>query len=388
MVAVNDRRSTDDNVGSVDQKATSWLHFNIHDRLGVRVDSSAPTASLLDDMFQCFRTEKTVPDDLTITEAFEAVDAAAFLEDDYIYTENSLEMRAAKAQIVTDGDHFRLHGPGELLTSALPLIDRLLVQRSVGMIHAATVSYRSHGIALPAAGGTGKTSTMAKLMKEPGFAFMGDDWAFLSDSGELLGFAKPMFIKPHHRPIYPHLFQGARKPMVPVALSRPVGKLTTIVHPVVSRYPRLARFSRRWSPEHRMVHPSRALPNAELRSSATLALSVYFERFSGHRIRLEARDPNWMRVRMMGNFHVEMPHHSQEMVTALGAVGMVPLDRAFSEKAEVLQAALGNKPAYVLQVPRSMPPDEASDEIVRSLTGLLKDLGLTDESNDLDGLSS
>lgn len=388
MGDLSDEPSSENDFDRVDRPASSWLMFNIHDRLGVRVDRLAPTASLLDDMFQCFRTEETVPDDLTVTEAFETVASPAFLEDDYIYSENSLEMRAAKAQVVTDGSHFRLHGSGELLTSALPLIDRLLVQRRVGMIHAATVSYRSHGIALPAAGGTGKTSTMAKLMKEPGFAFMGDDWAFLSEGGELLGFAKPMFIKPHHRPIYPHLFQGARKPMVPVSLSRPVGKLTTVVHPVVSRYPRLARFSRRWSPEHRMVHPSRALPNAELRSSAMLALSVYFERYAGNQIRLEPRDPEWMLARMMGNFHVEMPHHSQEMTTALGAVGMVPLHKAFSEKAEVIQAALGNKPAYVLQVPRGMPPDEASDEIVRSLTGLFKDIGLTDQSDDLDGPSS
>jgi len=378
MIVVNDGPAGD-GTNSVDQPTRSWLKFNIHDRLGMRVDRLAPTASLLDDMFQCFRTEEPVPDHLTITEAFETVASPSFLEDDYIYSENSLEMRAAKTQVVSDGDRIRLHGSGELLTSALPLIDRLLVQRGVGMIHAATVAYGDYGIALPAAGGTGKTSTIAKLMKEPAFAFMGDDWAFLSDRGELLGFAKPMFIKPHHRPIYPHLFQGARKPMVPVSLSRPVGKLTTIVHPLVSRYPRLARVSRRWSPEHRMVPPSLALPNAEVRQSATLALSVYFERFGGNQVQVEERDANWMLARMMGNFHVEMPHHSQEMVTAVGAVGMVPLHRTFGEKAEVIHAALGNKPAYVLRLPRTMPPDETSDEIVRSLTELIKDLGLTDQ---------
>ncbi len=134
-----------------------------------------------------------------------------------------------------------------------------------------------------------------------------------------------------------------------------------------------------------MVHPSRALPNAELRNAATLALSVYFERFRGSEIQLEERDANWMLARMMGNFHIEMPQRSQEMVTALGAVGMVPLHQAFSEKAEVIRAALRKKPAYVLQVPRSMPPDEASDEIVRSLIGLLKHLGLTDDADDSGG---
>jgi hypothetical protein len=379
MIAANDGTSGEGTNG-VEQPTSSWLMFDIHDRLGIRVDRAAPTASLLEDMFQCFRTEQSVPDHLTISEAFEAVGSPSFLENDYIYSDMSLEMRAAKVQVVSDGDRFRLHGSGELLTSTLPLIDRMLVQRSVGMIHAATVCYGNHGIALPAAGGTGKTSTMAKLMKQPKFAFMGDDWAFLTDRGRLLGFAKPMFIKPHHRPIYPHLFQGARKPMVPVSLSRPVGKLTTIAHPVVSRYPRVARVVRRWSPEHRMVHPSLALPNAEVRTSAMLSLSVYFERFDGDRVQIEERDADWMLARMMGNFHVEMPHHSQELVSALGAVGIAPLHKTFGEKADIIKAALADKPAYVMKVPRAMLPDRMSDEMVRSLIELLEDLGFTDRA--------
>ena len=130
------------------------------------------------------------------------------------------------------------------------------------MIHAATMAYRGHAIALPAAGGTGKTSTAAKLMRREGWSFMGDDWAFLAEDAMLLGYAKPMFIKPHHRAIYPHLFEGVRKPLVPSRLSSSVGRLTTVVHPYVIRYPRLADFSRRWSPEHRMVDAGDRVPRA------------------------------------------------------------------------------------------------------------------------------
>ena len=41
---------------------------------------------------------------------------------------------------------------------------------------AATVSIDGDGVALPAAGGVGKTSTIAKLMRCPGVGFMGDDY--------------------------------------------------------------------------------------------------------------------------------------------------------------------------------------------------------------------
>lgn len=248
------------------------------------------------------------------------------------------------------------------------------------MFHAATVAYKGFGIALPAAGGTGKTSTIAKLMRRKGFAFMGDDWAFLSADGHQLGFAKPMFIKPHHRPIYPHLFEGARKPLVPKSLSRPVGRMTTVVHPAVVRYPRLADALRRWSPEHRMVSPSRALPGSEIVESAPLAMAVFVERYEGARTRLQERTTSWMVDRMIGNFHIEMAGFSQHVVAAFGASSVLSQRRFFEEKADVITRALDDRPCYVLRVPRVLSADQASDDIVGHLDVLVQDIGPTREA--------
>ena len=158
------------------------------------------------------------------------------------------------------------------------------------MIHAATVAYRGQAIALPAAGGTGKTSTMAKLMRREGWTFMGDDWAFLSDDAQLLGYEKPMFIKPHHRPIYPHLFEGARKPLVPVRLSRGVGRVTTVVHPLRDPLPAAwptspggGRPSTGWSPREQ-AFPGRQADHGGARSRRRSTSS-------GTR----ARGPGWSR---------------------------------------------------------------------------------------------
>jgi len=239
------------------------------------------------------------------------------------------------------------------------------------MIHAATMAYRGHAIALPAAGGTGKTSTVAKLMRREGWSFMGDDWAFLTEDATLLGYAKPMFIKPHHRAIYPHLFEGVRKPLVPSRLSQSVGRLTTVVHPYVIRYPRLADFSRRWSPEHRMVSPETAFPGRELTTSAPLAAAVYVERFEGARSRIVERTSEWMVDRMLGNFHIEMAGFSQQVVTGLAATSVVPWREHFAAKGLVLNKALDGRPCHLLQVPSSYTADEASDDIVRHLEQLL-----------------
>jgi hypothetical protein len=330
-------------------------------------------------MFSCFRTQ-TRPSpqpDLFVSAPLEDVADLAHLENEYSYDENTLVMHAARAQVVHENGQFRLHGSSELLTSSLPLVDRLMVTKGAAMFHAATVEYKGLGVALPAAGGTGKTSTISKLMKlQDDFGFMGDDWAFVDADKQMLGFAKPMFIKPHHRPLYPHLFEGVRKPLVPVGLSRPVGRLTTVLHPYVIRYPRLAATSRRWSPEHRMVMPDRALPNNRITSSAPLAVSIYVERYTGSRLRLVETSTEWMVDRMIGNFHIELPSHSQAMFAALGACNLLPQRRHFEEKANILEKALDGIPTYLMQVPASDSPDVASDAIVESLFGVLRKIGV------------
>ncbi|MBO0825241.1 MAG: hypothetical protein J2P27_15530, partial [Actinobacteria bacterium] len=262
-----------------------------------------------------------------------------------------------------------------------PLLDRVLVERNVAMIHAATVAIQGRGIALPAAGGVGKTSTIAKLMRHRGVAFMGDDWAFVSAEGDLLGFAKPMFIKPHHRAIYPHLFNRVRKPLVPKRLVRPFGRLATRVHPVIVRYPRLAAFTRQWSPEHMIVTPQEALQGAPIAQSAPLAAAVYVERHDGAEPSLRELERSEMVARMLGNFHSEMTAYSREVVNLLGATGFVPLHDIFVDKATVLGKALENVPTYLLQVPVSYDADRASDVIVSQLASVTNMLGISLEDS-------
>ncbi|HEU4348824.1 MAG TPA: hypothetical protein VFR35_13685 [Actinoplanes sp.] len=362
-----------------------WIPFDVHGRVRMRVSRSAPTAPQLATMFADFLVpdgdvDGDKPADLTVTGDFEDVTGVAFAEDDFSYRDDAVCLRSPRLQIRRDGARMRLNGGGELLTTVLPLLDRLMVERGAAMIHAATVSINGRGIALPAAGGVGKTSTIAKLARLPGIGFMGDDWAFVTATGELLGFAKPMFIKPHHRPIYPHLFARARKPLVPRSLSRPVGRLTTIVHPFVVQYPRAAAFVRKWSPEHMMIAPKDALPTVPVVRSAPLAASVYVERHDGPAAQLREIDQPEMVARMLGNFHIEMTVHSREIVNLLGATGLVPLHRLMGDKAAVLASALTGLPTWLLQVPREWSADRASDTIVAELETVTSALAPTEDA--------
>ena len=182
---------------------TKALHFDIHGRVMLRVEADAPAAAQLQSMLACFATDTERPADILVDDRLEPMPEAGLVEHELAYTENSVRFQADRVQVVRDAKQWRIHGPGELLTSVVPVLDAAMVGRGAGMIHAATMAYRGHAIALPAAGGTGKTSTAAKLMRREGWSFMGDDWAFLAEDATLLGYAKPMFIKPHHRAILP-----------------------------------------------------------------------------------------------------------------------------------------------------------------------------------------
>jgi hypothetical protein len=351
------------------------LQFDVHGLVTMAVESEAPTADQLSTMFGAFRTETITPvPDIEVKGSVVTRPGMSLLEHELAYDDEAVFMPHAGVQIVHAGGHWQVQGAGELLTSVLPVLDLVAVQHGYAMIHAATMEIDGIGVAMPAAGGTGKTSTIAKAMRWPDTAFMGDDWAFVSEQSELLGYAKPMFIKPHHRPIYPHLFQGVRKPLVPPLLSGPVSRLTTMVHPAFARRPKLAAFTRRWSPEHRMVAPSLALQGKRISARAPLGLVVFVERWQGSDVRTFERDAAWMTSRMLGNWHIEMSRHSRDVLTSLGASGLVSLDEIFAQKASLLRAAMANCRMALMQVPAAMSADEASDAIVARLRSLVGEL--------------
>jgi len=352
----------------------SWNYYDIHGLVGMRVDDAAPAAAQLATIFACFAVKDPVSPDLVVMGRLDPLHEAGNLENDLRYTADTVELLHDRVQIRRREDGFDVFGPGELLTPVVALLDVLMVERGAAMFHAATVAYQGIGIALPAAGGTGKTSTIAKLMKRPGYTFMGDDWAFISNKGEQLGYAKPMFIKPHHRAIYPHLFEGHRKPLVPSSLSRPIGRLTTVVHPYMVRKPRLADLARRWSPEHRMVTAEHALPSATVTSRAPLALSVFIERYDGARTRLTECSTEWMVDRMIGNFHIELSRPSRDVIEAMSATSIVPTRGHLMHKGDVLHEALVDLPCYLLRVPSVLTADEASDDVVNHLHQLVQDI--------------
>jgi hypothetical protein len=345
------------------------LSFDIHGLVAVRVEPGTPGEAQLRDMLSPFIGESSAPRQLRIAADISRFTPQSHAEDAYRYTEESLFIPEDRVQVSLTDEGYRVEGRGELLTAVIPLLDRLCVQGNTAMVHAAMVDYQGAGVLLPAWGGVGKTSTVAKLLALPGVGFMADDWGFLSSDGTLRSYAKPMFIKPHHRAIYPDLFQGTRKPLAPGWLTPTISRLATAVHPVIVRYPRTASFTRRWSPEHRMVHPEEVFGPERISSAAPARLAIFLERYDGSDAQLEPSSIEWMTSRIVGNFHSELPMVSRRLIEAMGATGLVPLQAHFGEKAAVVEQALQKVPCWRLRLPVSWSADRASDfvcQVVRS----------------------
>jgi hypothetical protein len=340
-----------------------WLPFDLHGAVRMRVRADAPGAAQLAEMFAAFRCDDVAVADLTVDPSFEELDGAVHAGDGDRYTDEALHLAAARVQVVLDGVGFRVHGSGELLTTVLPLVDRVAVRRGIAMVHAAAVQRDGRGLLLAGTGGAGKTSTVARLVGSGEMRLMGDDWAFAAAGGRLLGFAKPLLLRPHHRDLYPHLFsvRSRRKPLIPPALGAPMGRLATAVHPTLVRYPQAARVLRRWSPEHLSVTPQEAFPEAEVADEAQLAAALYIERAERDDIVADSMDPEWMASRLLGNFHDELPRHSRALLERMCATGLDELHELFGEKQRVLADALQDATCLRLRVPARLLAGEASE---------------------------
>jgi GT2 family glycosyltransferase len=351
--------------------AAGWLRFAVHDRVGVRVAADAPGAPQLRDMLAPFLVEECARADLTIGARRDPVEPLVRV-DGHRRGERALELPARGLQVVVGpGGALRLNGDGELLVPTLALLDHALVRREAAMVHAAAVCRDGRAVCIAGAGGAGKTSAALLLALSRGDGFMADDWCFVAADGRLLGYAKPLFLRPHHRALLSGTSAGRRAPSAPPALVRPLGAVATALHPMASRRPRVARIARRWWPEYRIVPAREALHGTTVVAAAPLAAALFVERAACAEPVLEPRSAAWMADRLLSSFHAELPGRARDLQVAMADSGLLSLERLFSGKAAVLRRGLADRPAFRLRVPAPLGAREAAEAIAAAVDVVL-----------------
>lgn len=339
-------------------------------------DSNAVTTQILREQWQYF-AEPEVPGavDLTVcatkADVLSGVDRReASLADDVEYGDNWAYVPKYEFAIARQDDRWFIGSDRETGRLSSVLLDYLLLDRGLALIHSAAVELDDGAVLLSGWGGVGKTSALARLILESGARFMADDWAFVTAAGTVMSLPKPMYIYTYHQALYPHLFHARHKPLIPQRLARPVKASRKIVRPFFERFPRFEGFARRWSPEHMKVMPDRAFPDSPIRDEARLGCVLFVERVSAGRVHLREIDLPTLTQRMSAVMYHDHASSSRELALLLGGAGVMPLATMPSVKVDLLSSAFSGVPTAVLSIPRTSPHEDVGMHVLNAYRDL------------------
>ncbi len=289
----------------------------------------------------------------------------------YEYTADTTWIVEYDVAVTGTEDGYRLACRRDPLPFMQPLIQHRLLSQGHGLIHAAAIAIDKRGVAIPAWGGTGKTSAIVELTRLPASAFLSDDCCILSAGGELLSFPKPFFVYPYHRALFPHLFLRKRKPLVPVWLLPAVHRLREVARPVFMKHPRLENLARGVTPEHMKVPARTALPDARFVDRVPLRAVLFAGRYGGGKARLDPYDRERAARRVVANWFMELGAPARQMLVGCCATSLWSLDYFMHELHAIAVEAFARVPVYDLRLPDTLPPDQTGKEIARSVQQVL-----------------
>lgn len=331
-----------------------WLDFDIPGVLGLRVSTSAPAAERLRTTMAGFAVDQEVPEDIVLRGELELMLDAALVADELVHNASAVHFRRRHLQVVTDGDRYRLNGPGAV-DALLPVLDLATPSRGAAVVHAASIGYHGGALALPAAPGIALSGAVASLAGRPGYSLMGHSWALLLADGRLLGVEVPT-LTDVDRSAYGKVARAARVAPLPPPVSRSLDRFTELIRPGGAK---------RATPVACSVGPPQEAP---------LLVVAFVERYEGARTRVAKRDRAWMVQRLLGDFTIQQPRACRDVQTGLAATSHLALGPFLEDKARVVEASLAHASCFAVQVPAVYDPGVVSDEVVRGVEDLLRAL--------------
>jgi len=348
-----------------------WLYFNIHDLVSMRVQAGHASERSVRLVFDPFEVEALERVDLTLQYESPAIGVHSLASESYLFTDRHVYLNSYKLHLVREEEGYILASRRDLLPFVNPVIQVLLLGRRHSFVHGAAVAVDGKGVLLPGWGGTGKTSAIVSLLNQvPGASFLSDDYTIVSADGRLLSFPKAFFIYPYHHALFPHLFKGKHKPLVPPLFSGVLEKVRTVVRPTIMAFPTLENLARRITPEHMQIPARRALPNAAFAETAPLEKVLFVERYSGTGTVVGEFPMDEVVRRLVGNWNYEQGRCAIDLLIGAGGTAVLDLEGHYHQMGEVLRTALAGRGLYRLRMGKMTPAEtgQAIVEEVRRIT--------------------
>jgi hypothetical protein len=332
-------------------ESTRWLYFNIHDLVGIRVAAGHASERSVRLVFGPFETESLDRIDLTLQYDPPDIGEHSLASESYLYTDRHVYIKNYRLHLVRHEHGFLLASKRDLLPFVYPIVQSVLLRKNHTFTHGAAIAINGRAILLPGWGGTGKTTAIACLLREvPGSGFLADDYTIVSADGRLLSFPKAFFVYPYHRNLFPHLFRGIHKPLVPQFLSGLLERVRTAIRPTIMAFPWLENIARRITPEHMQIPARTVLANGVFIKDALLDRVVFIERYSGTETIIDELTIPEAKRRLIGNWTYEQGRCARDLILGAGATAVIDLEHYYSQMASVLGMALRNRHVYRLRI--------------------------------------
>lgn len=354
-------------------RSAGATRFLIHGCATLEIEAGFPFGQGVIEEFESFvSTDRSEPPDVLVTLPRETHEPRSSASGVYEYTADTTWIPEYDVSVSLRDGRFRLACRRDPLPFIQPLIQHAMLSKGHGLIHAAAIAVSGKGVAIPAWGGTGKTSAIVELTRLPGMGFMADDYCILSEGGELLSYPKPFFVYPFHRDVFPHLFRAKRKPLVPTRLLPILRAMRESTRPIFMKHPRLESLARRITPEHMKVSARAALPDAQFVERAQLRAVLFASRYSGPTTILEPYDLEHAVRRVVGNWFMELGAPARHMLIGCCATSLCSMDFFIHELRSIVVKAFEGVPIYDLRLPHSLPPDQTGREMAESVQRVLE----------------
>ena len=357
--------------GSDHQKR--WVNFDIHGLVKMRICKDHPGAYSVCKSFEPFQVEEIDKADLTLTDGNGMSGQYSFGTTAYKFLPGSTYLNKYDIKISFEREEIILSASRDLTPYVMPIVQWILLCKGATFIHGASVSVEGKGVLMPAWGGTGKTSAVMELLKINGSAFMSDDISIIHKENKVFSFPKPFFIYPYHKNIFPHLFKNKPKFIVPPFMSNMMAGIRQAVRPLLSSFPKVERFCRKFTPEHMQVAAKDALPDANFADSANISLILFLERYNGSSNTVDELSVEDAKRKVVGNLFFELGDNARELMMACGATGFIGLEDWFGRMEDVVVNLLKKHQLYRLRM-IEMTPEETGKVIASHVCELLANI--------------
>ncbi len=239
-------------------------------------------------------------------------------------------------------------------------IHNYFLKEGYSMVHAACVELNGKSFLLPGPGGVGKTALVGYAVKTLGMRVHGDDIVLIGKTGDCLAFPRSFVLKEYHRKVYPDVFKNYNiKQNKNYAFKRFLienAPFLPIIKKILRKYKLQDKISQALGVEPYLATLSveDILGEKSVAETSKIEKILFIERTTNSEFELIQVDSIDVINRMFSIIYHEWVE-SFRQILVLGSLGLLDVNKMFTESHKIIKANISEKECFLLKVPNNSP---------------------------------